>query len=144
MPRQITYNKPITGLQKTQLTRLALNLDLPSDGMVVDLHNHISVVLTAQKNILSCDLKFKKLYPQQHQNAAGSPVNSQPGSRGGTPTISDSLSWYGIQEPEAQILDSLPSHSISLVSALAHVDYQGMHIQHLLHRSSLQCNDNYY
>jgi hypothetical protein len=124
----MTYNKPITGLRKTQLTRLALDLDLPSDGTVVELRNRISAVLTARENILSHDPKFKKLYPRRHQNAAVSPVNSQPSTRNGTPTLSASSSWYGIHEPEAQDLDPLPDRSLSPVSTLAHVDYRGMHI----------------
>jgi hypothetical protein len=127
MPRQMTYNKPITGLRKTQLTRLALDLDLPSDGTVVELRNRISVVLTARKNILSRDPKFKKLYPRRHRNAAVSPVNSQPSSRSVTPTLSASSSWHGIHEPEAQDLDPLPDRSSSPVSELAHIDYQGMY-----------------
>jgi hypothetical protein len=130
MPRQMTYSKPITGLRKTQLMRLALDLNLPSDGTVVDLRNRISVVLTARKNILARDPRFTKLYPRRRQNPASSPENSQPSSRSASPTLSDSLSWHGIQVPEVQDLDlSSATRSASPASVLANINYQGADIR---------------
>lgn len=132
MPRQMTYSKPITGLRKTQLMRLALDLNLPSDGTVLDLRNRIGIVLTAQKDNLSRDPRFTKLYPRRHQNPAGSPRNSQPSSRSVSPTLSDSLSWHGIQleEPEVQDFNPLPAtRSTSPASVLAHDNHQGTGIR---------------
>ena len=103
MPRQTTYNKPVTGLRKNQLIKLAHDLDLPPDGTVSDLRDWIKIHLNAHRDDLIRDPRFKNLITgRRNQPQAQVPVvpgdGSQPNSRVGTPAPSNSPSWGGIHD----------------------------------------------
>ena len=106
MPRQAIYSKPVTSLRKTQLMNLALDLDLSSDGTVSNLRSRINTHLNNNRNTLSRNPRFRHLFPKRRrQSRTPEPSeNSQhdSNSRSGTPTLSDSSTWHGIQAPEGR------------------------------------------
>jgi len=126
MPRQTIYRKPVNSLRKVQLKKLALDLDISSDGTVSDLRDRINTHLNNHRNNLSQDPRFKQLFPRRHHQ--GPIANSSQNSRSGSPTLSNSSTWHGIQEVDNHDLSPGPqlSHASSPASTPVPIADQGM------------------
>ncbi|KAF8805714.1 hypothetical protein BYT27DRAFT_7192077 [Phlegmacium glaucopus] len=91
MPRQpsgTTYTKTLSALRKTELVRLANDLDLDSDGSVAELRTRLKDHLNENRDILFRIPRYNALYPRHRCHIQPPP-----------PPASDTLSTHLSQPP---------------------------------------------
>lgn len=118
-PRQ-PYTQTLTKLKKADLTRLCVDLRLPSVGTALDLRNWLKDHLNTHRDTIYRNPRYKRLYPQHRRPNQPPPPSPEPTDSISTRASSPGLSyqspspvtsedlWQGIEDQPDQ--QDVPEH----------------------------------